>query len=126
MCWGFWKTKYKIAPEGSNNFVITIDNNRIHTLEGSEMLDECSICLEYFNIIDTIVIMPCYHTYHLKCYDTYVKRKDKCAFCQMDVNNFKGFENTHYVNYVQYKNRFFKIKGQYSELKIMLDRRNKN
>ena len=45
----------------------------------------CSICLEDFVVGDKIIYLPCFHYYHSKCIDTWVKNSDKCPLCNLEI-----------------------------------------
>ena len=45
----------------------------------------CSICLENYSIGDKIVYLPCFHFYHTKCIQTWVKSSDKCPLCNVEI-----------------------------------------
>ena len=45
----------------------------------------CSICLEDFVVGDKIIYLPCFHYYHSKCIDTWVKNSDKCPLCNNEI-----------------------------------------
>ena len=46
---------------------------------------KCSICLEDFNIGEKIIYLPCFHYYHAKCIETWVKNSDKCPLCNTEI-----------------------------------------
>ena len=45
----------------------------------------CSICLENFVVGDKILYLPCFHYYHAKCIETWVKNSDKCPLCNIEI-----------------------------------------
>ena len=45
----------------------------------------CSICLENYLIGDKIVYLPCFHFYHTKCIQTWMKSSDKCPLCNVEI-----------------------------------------
>ena len=45
----------------------------------------CSICLENYLVGDKIVYLPCFHFYHTKCIQTWVKSSDKCPLCNVEI-----------------------------------------
>ncbi len=48
----------------------------------------CSICLENFNIGETIHELPCHHEYHKECVDTWLlEHSDTCPLCRISVTN---------------------------------------
>ena len=46
---------------------------------------KCSICLEDYNVGDKIIYLPCFHYYHAKCIETWVKNSDKCPLCNEEI-----------------------------------------
>ena len=45
----------------------------------------CTICLEDFAIGNKIIYLPCFHYYHSKCIDTWVKTSNKCPLCNIEI-----------------------------------------
>ena len=44
---------------------------------------ECNICLEDFNLGTEIVILPCFHIYHIQCFRDWIEQnKKECPFCK--------------------------------------------
>ena len=55
-----------------------------------EMLEKgeqknCSICLDDFVVGDKIIYLPCFHYYHAKCIEKWVKTSDKCPLCNIEI-----------------------------------------
>ena len=46
---------------------------------------KCSICLEDFELGTNIIYLPCFHYYHAKCIETWVKNSDKCPLCNLEI-----------------------------------------
>ena len=46
---------------------------------------KCSICLEDFEVGTKIIYLPCFHYYHSKCIETWVKESDKCPLCNIEI-----------------------------------------
>ena len=46
---------------------------------------KCSICLEEFEVGNKIIYLPCFHYYHAKCIETWVKNSDKCPLCNIEI-----------------------------------------
>ena len=46
---------------------------------------KCSICLEDFEVGTKIIYLPCFHYYHAKCIETWVKNSDKCPLCNIEI-----------------------------------------
>ena len=48
-------------------------------------LKNCSICLDDFTVGDKIIYLPCFHYYHSKCIEKWVKNSDKCPLCNIEI-----------------------------------------
>ena len=46
---------------------------------------ECPICLDNLMFRQHARILPCSHTFHKKCIDTWLKKDRRCPFCRSDV-----------------------------------------
>ena len=46
---------------------------------------KCSICLEDFEVGTKIIYLPCFHFYHSKCIEQWVKNSDKCPLCKNEI-----------------------------------------
>lgn len=47
----------------------------------------CAICLESYAVDDMVRTLPCFHTYHTKCIDTWLRQKATCAICKHRVTS---------------------------------------
>ena len=45
----------------------------------------CSICLENYFVGDKIIYLPCFHFFHSKCIQTWMKSSDKCPLCNVEI-----------------------------------------
>ena len=45
----------------------------------------CSICLDDFVVGDKIIYLPCFHYYHAKCIEKWMKNSDKCPLCNNEI-----------------------------------------
>ena len=71
----------------------TIDNLSQYIEEQSltkDMLEKgeqknCSICLEDFIVGEKIIYLPCFHYYHAKCIEKWMKNSDKCPLCNNEI-----------------------------------------
>ena len=61
-------------------------------LRTSEIDDSCSICLNPFNIGDTISTLPCSkrHTFHTICLEEWFYSNVSCPLCRCDFNDKIG------------------------------------
>ena len=46
---------------------------------------KCSICLEDFKIGTKIIYLPCFHFYHSKCIEQWIKNSNKCPLCKNEI-----------------------------------------
>ena len=44
--------------------------------------DTCPICIEEFVEKERIRTLPCFHIYHVRCIDRWLKRNAKCPICK--------------------------------------------
>eukprot|EP00392_Amoebophrya_sp_AT5.2_P008700 g8728.t1 len=49
------------------------------------MVQECPYCLGEFEPSDTVVRLPCLHTFHASCVEEWVKTNGTCPTCLLDV-----------------------------------------
>nr|XP_054749469.1 RING finger protein 215-like [Lytechinus pictus] len=47
--------------------------------------ESCAVCLEEFFKGQTIRMLPCHHTFHNRCVDSWLIRKRTCPLCKMDI-----------------------------------------
>lgn len=59
---------------------IIIKNKDLHFLEKS-----CSICLDQFQIGDSMVTIPCFHQFHKECISKWLHEKANCPICDRNV-----------------------------------------
>ena len=45
----------------------------------------CSICLEKFEVGTKIIYLPCFHFYHSKCIELWIKNSVKCPLCKIEI-----------------------------------------
>ncbi len=45
---------------------------------------DCAICLNTLNI--NIITLPCEHTFHISCFNTWKQYNNKCPYCRYDLN----------------------------------------
>ena len=51
----------------------------------SASIEECSVCLEVTKIGQQMRRLPCSHSYHRECIDTWLLKKRKCPLCKLDI-----------------------------------------
>jgi len=76
--------------ENKNKDLQTIINYIPFTIiqdEPKKLKDEpgCVICLSDFEIGQKVSALPCCHTFHTKCLDDWIKRKQKCPVCKFEI-----------------------------------------
>lgn len=49
------------------------------------LLSECAICLDNYNIGDKISILSCDHYYHTECLNEWLKKKEECPLCRIEI-----------------------------------------
>ena len=45
----------------------------------------CVICLSDFEIGEKVSALPCCHTFHTKCLDEWINRKQRCPVCKFEI-----------------------------------------
>eukprot|EP01127_Copromyxa_protea_P024283 TRINITY_DN9469_c0_g2_i7.p1 TRINITY_DN9469_c0_g2~~TRINITY_DN9469_c0_g2_i7.p1 ORF type:complete len:120 (+),score=15.69 TRINITY_DN9469_c0_g2_i7:834-1193(+) len=53
--------------------------------EGDKTDEQCSICLEEFEVGCEYKTLPCFHVYHSTCIDIWLKEARQCPICKKDV-----------------------------------------
>ena len=76
--------------ENKNKDLQTILNYIPFTIiqdEPKNLKDEprCVICLSDFEIGQKVSALPCCHTFHTKCLDEWINRKQKCPVCKFEI-----------------------------------------
>ena len=51
-------------------------------LDRSGKLPECAVCLEYYEVGETVRTLPCFHTFHAPCIDRWLAQKALCPICK--------------------------------------------
>jgi len=65
-----------------------LQNNKIkkRKIKDDELLvSECIICLENYKKDDKISILSCDHYYHTKCLNEWLKKKEECPLCRIEI-----------------------------------------
>jgi len=64
-----------------------------HKCVNQRLMQDCPICLyDLQNSRDGVVFLPCGHSLHGKCYDTYIKNNIACPLCRKSVCDPSEFE----------------------------------
>lgn len=61
------------------------DKFPIHKCRKKEKGD-CSICMDTFKTRESIITLPCFHTFHEICCRQWIKEKSVCPICMIDVS----------------------------------------
>ena len=67
---------------------LTENGNQTNSQDGtnSEMESgRCSICLEDFQIGDSVRTIPCFHEFHMQCIDRWLREQATCPICKHDT-----------------------------------------
>lgn len=63
-------------------------NKNIKKIKDSDLenlINECSICLENYEINDKIIILNCTHIFHKRCLDLWLSNNNSCPICREDI-----------------------------------------
>ena len=52
----------------------------------------CVFCMENFEMLDLIKVLPCKHYFHYSCLKPWFKKDTKCPTCRLDVIKFFEME----------------------------------
>mmetsp|Transcript_54329 Transcript_54329/g.101864 ORF Transcript_54329/g.101864 Transcript_54329/m.101864 type:complete len:228 (+) Transcript_54329:34-717(+) len=53
---------------------------------------DCAICLDSFQVGDSVRILPCFHMFHKACVDQWLTSSQLCPICKQDVTGGAGDE----------------------------------
>ncbi|XP_037788462.1 E3 ubiquitin-protein ligase RNF128-like isoform X3 [Penaeus monodon] len=51
----------------------------------------CAVCIEPYQVSDTVRTLPCKHEFHKSCVDPWLLEHRTCPMCKMDILKFYGF-----------------------------------
>ena len=57
-------------------------DNLMNVIINQRKKNKCCICLEGFNLDDTVRVLKCKHCYHKKCLDKWLKDHKTCPICR--------------------------------------------
>jgi len=63
-----------------HKFTSTVNTDTIDNL-----LNECSICIEQFQVNEKILTLPCSHIYHKSCLQKWLINNQNCPLCREDI-----------------------------------------
>ena len=69
-----------------NNYSDLIET-KISINKLNEENNRCIICYEYFKDNDNAIFLPCFHVFHSKCINEWLKNKDNCPLCKIEIKN---------------------------------------
>ncbi len=72
------KTTFTTNTSIASDTVSTMDRT-------SGNLNTCQICLEDYIENDDIRILPCIHSFHMDCIDTWLIQKSVCPVCRVNI-----------------------------------------
>lgn len=61
-----------------------VSTTRATREEVSEGL-QCSVCLENFEIFESLCRLQCHHSFHRQCLQSWVRRNPSCPMCRQEV-----------------------------------------
>lgn len=82
-----------LSNDGMSDLSEFTQSNYIYTLPTRQLIKsnnikcrKCAICLESFNKMDTLKILPCHHEFHPKCIDRWlIETKLNCPICRSSL-----------------------------------------
>ena len=83
----------RYRSDRNNNHINGNDINRIMELLPSTIINEkkegennnCIICLEEFDIGDSVTTLPCVHLFHTDCIKSWLKSQNHCPICKFEI-----------------------------------------
>ncbi|KAF7262727.1 hypothetical protein EG68_00010 [Paragonimus skrjabini miyazakii] len=55
---------------------------------------DCAVCLEEFALGDVLLTLPCFHTFHKKCTDSWLALHPDCPVCRVNVRKLSNGTST--------------------------------
>ncbi|KAI7818107.1 hypothetical protein BC939DRAFT_464016 [Gamsiella multidivaricata] len=72
------------SPRSSAGWTVLANDRSDPSME--EASDEnCSICLQVYELSDQLRPLPCRHAFHVECIDTWLKSNAQCPICRQEV-----------------------------------------
>ncbi|XRB10301.1 RING-type domain-containing protein [Pseudoscourfieldia marina] len=62
-----------------------------YSMESTDEVNMCSICLEEYETGDSMKVLPCMHKYHEACIDTWLDRDLACPICRAGLADAQTF-----------------------------------
>jgi hypothetical protein len=50
------------------------------------LAEECQVCKENFVVGEVMRSLPCFHTYHKDCVDTWLRLNKSCPICNRKID----------------------------------------
>jgi len=76
----------KICYQKINKYCTFKKNiKKIKNSDLENLINECSICLENYEINDKIIILNCNHIFHKRCLDLWLSNNNNCPICREDI-----------------------------------------
>ena len=74
--------EYNDNDNNNNN-----NNNNNNVGQRDEENNQCTICLEGFQVGDVRRALPCMHTFHQNCVDRWLNIHRSCPICRTEIDN---------------------------------------
>eukprot|EP00057_Strongylocentrotus_purpuratus_P007026 XP_011661500.1 PREDICTED: RING finger protein 215 isoform X2 [Strongylocentrotus purpuratus] len=79
------ETLQRLAKQSLSKMSVWKYKRKKYEFSASDSMDSCAVCLEEFFKGQTIRMLPCHHTFHNRCVDSWLIRKRTCPLCKMDI-----------------------------------------
>ncbi|XP_071522661.1 uncharacterized protein [Panulirus ornatus] len=70
---------------------IPVKNLKSGDKEVSAESECCAVCIEPYQVSDTVRTLPCKHQFHKNCVDPWLLEHRTCPMCKMDILKYYGF-----------------------------------
>jgi len=64
---------------------VTNSISNLSSITPRQKRPKCAICLEHYTVGEHVRTIPCFHTFHSKCIDPWLKRKAECPICKFSA-----------------------------------------
>ena len=79
--------RINISHGNNQNNYSNLIESKIIASKLNEENKKCVICYEDFVNNDNAIFLPCFHVFHSKCIKEWLKTKDICPLCKINVKN---------------------------------------
>mmetsp|Transcript_29479 Transcript_29479/g.28629 ORF Transcript_29479/g.28629 Transcript_29479/m.28629 type:complete len:90 (-) Transcript_29479:45-314(-) len=63
----------------------TLTEEYLERVKEDSSLSKCLICMEVYEVEESIRTMPCLHYFHTGCIDKWLTRGKTCPICKFDI-----------------------------------------